>query len=71
MASAPTLPLVSVEEYLRTGYEHDMEFADGVLIERGIPTPAHSALQTIVAVHPVQLSQTASLRRHVNAGWSS
>lgn len=50
MASAPTLPLVSVEEYLRTGYEHDMEFADGVLIERGIPTPAHSALQTIVAV---------------------
>ena len=51
MASAPTLPLVSVEEYLRTGYEHDMEFVDGVLIERGIPTPAHSALQTIVAVH--------------------
>jgi len=49
MASAPTLPLVSVEEYLRTGYEHDMEFVEGVLIERGMPTPAHSALQTIVA----------------------
>ena len=51
MASAPTVPLVSVEEYLNTSYEHDMEFVDGVLVERGMPTPAHSALQMIVGSH--------------------
>lgn len=34
-------PLVSVDEYLNTSYEHDMEFVEGVLVERGILTPAH------------------------------
>lgn len=51
MAIAPTLPLVSVEEYLNSTYEHDVEFVDGVLIERGMPTPAHSALQVIVGAY--------------------
>ena len=32
MATAPTLPLVSVEEYLRTSYEPNCEYIDGVLI---------------------------------------
>jgi Uma2 family endonuclease len=49
--NAPTLPLVSVEEYLNTSYEHDMEFVDGVLIERGMPTPAHGTLQAIISEH--------------------
>jgi Uma2 family endonuclease len=51
MATAPTLPLVSVEEYLNTSYEHDMEFVDGVLLERSMPTPAHARLQMIVGSH--------------------
>lgn len=51
MASAPTLPLVPVEEYLNTSYEHGVEFVDGVLVERGMPTPQHSALQIIVGAH--------------------
>ena len=51
MATAPTQPLVSVEEYLNTSYEHDVEFVDGLLIERGMPTPAHATLQLIVGEH--------------------
>lgn len=48
MATAPPVPLVPVEEYLNTSYEHDMEFVDGVLIERAMPTPAHATLQLIL-----------------------
>ena len=50
MASAPTRPLVPVDEYLNTVYEHDMEYVDGVLVERGMPTIAHSLLQKLVLV---------------------
>lgn len=48
MATAPTLPLVSVDEYLNSSYEPDMEFVDGVLIPRGMPTIAHSLLQKLL-----------------------
>jgi Uma2 family endonuclease len=48
MASAPTLPLVSVDEYLNTSYQPDLEYVDGVLVERGIPTLAHSLLQRLL-----------------------
>jgi Uma2 family endonuclease len=51
MATAPTQPLVSVEEYLNTSYEHDVEFVDGVLVERGMPAPAHATLQAILIEH--------------------
>jgi Uma2 family endonuclease len=51
MATAPTFPAVSVEEYLNTSYEHDVEFVDGVLVDRGMPTPAHAALQAIISEH--------------------
>jgi Uma2 family endonuclease len=51
MATVPTVPLVSVDEYLNTSYEHDVEFVDGVLVERAMPTPAHAALQTIISIH--------------------
>jgi Uma2 family endonuclease len=45
------MPPVLVEDYLNTSYEHDMEFVDGVLVERGMPTPTHARLQVIVAAH--------------------
>ena len=48
MASAPALPLVSVDEYLNTSYEQDMEYVDGILVERGMPTIAHNLLERIL-----------------------
>ena len=34
MAVVPTIPLVSPDEYLTSGYHPDMEYVDGVLVER-------------------------------------
>lgn len=51
MASVPTSPLVPIEEYLNTSYEHDVEYVDGVLVERSLPTPAHGLLQSLIAGH--------------------
>lgn len=48
MASAPTLPFVSVEEYLITSYEPDMEYVDGVLVERGEHTVPHNLLDKML-----------------------
>ena len=62
MASAPTLPLVSVEEYLNTSYEHDMEFVDGVLVERSMPNEFHSLLQAILLYHFRQIEKEYSLK---------
>jgi Uma2 family endonuclease len=43
-----TSALVSLEEYLNTSYEPDMEFVDGALVERNVGTQRHSRLQRIV-----------------------
>ena len=51
MAGLPASPLVSVDEYLNTSYEHDVEFVNGALVERGMPTPVHSILQGCVYHH--------------------
>lgn len=48
MSTAPTLPLVPIEEYLKSSWRPDMEFVDGVLMERSMPTIAHSLLQIIL-----------------------
>ena len=44
MAALPGSPLVPVDEYLNSSYSPDMEYVDGVLVERNVGTPAHSAL---------------------------
>jgi len=49
MAVAPIPPIVTVDEYLNSSYRPDLEFVDGVLIERAMPTVPHSLLQVIVA----------------------
>ena len=36
MAALPNSPLLSVEEYLNTTYDPDVEFVDGVLVERNV-----------------------------------
>lgn len=41
-----------VEEYLATRYpDGDREYLDGVVVERNVGTPGHSALQKILIVH--------------------
>jgi Uma2 family endonuclease len=52
MAALPSPPLVPVEEYLATSYpDGDREYLDGVVMERNVGTPGHSALQKILIVH--------------------
>jgi Uma2 family endonuclease len=46
MAALPDSPLVSVEEYLRTSYDPDVEFVDGVLVERNGGDWLHSLVQS-------------------------
>lgn len=48
MAALPNSPLVPVEKYLNSGYRPDMEYVDGLLQERSLPTIAHSLLQMIL-----------------------
>ena len=40
---------ISLDEYLSATYEPDMEFVNGVLVERNVGTQRHGRLQTIVA----------------------
>ena len=39
---------MDVEQYLRTSYEHDPEFIDGVIKERPMPTRLHAFTQALV-----------------------
>jgi Uma2 family endonuclease len=39
-------PVVSLEEYLRTSYDPDVEFVDGVLVERSVGEWLHSRVQS-------------------------
>jgi Uma2 family endonuclease len=49
MATQPALDHpISVEEYLSTVYEHDCEFVDGALEERGLGEFEHAYLQGII-----------------------
>lgn len=48
MATAPTLPFVSVEEFLGTAYEPHCEYIDGVLVAKAMPDYLHSKLQKLL-----------------------
>src|SRR5262245_27958542 len=43
--------LISEAEYLRTSYEPDCEFEDGVLIERNVGTRKHGKVQAMLATY--------------------
>jgi Uma2 family endonuclease len=59
MAALPT-SLISVEEYLNTSYpDGDREFLDGLVVERNVGTPGHSALQKILIVHLAAFEKSA------------
>jgi Uma2 family endonuclease len=45
MAASAVVPFVSVEEYLRSDPQPDMDYADGVMEERNLGELEHSSLQ--------------------------
>ncbi len=50
MATASALPkLISIEEYLASSYEPDLEFVDGVLEEKNMGEWEHSFLQAAIS----------------------
>jgi Uma2 family endonuclease len=51
MATAPTLPLVSVDEYLNSCWHPDKEYIDGHLVDRSMPNELHSLLQVILIAY--------------------
>lgn len=48
MATAPTVALVSVDDYLNTTYRPDVEYVDGLLVEKGMLTEFHQLLSAIL-----------------------
>lgn len=40
--------LISAEQYLHTSFEHDAEFVEGRIVERGVPTYEHSIVQVFL-----------------------
>lgn len=44
VAAQPNPPLVPVDEYLNSSYHPDVEYVNGVLEQRGMPTVAHGVL---------------------------
>src|SRR6266699_4902840 len=54
----PTASVVSLDEYLQTNYDPDMEYMDGVLIGRNVGTQIHGKLQLIAGAHFHQMRKT-------------
>jgi Uma2 family endonuclease len=52
-----TSVLVPIEEYLRTAYDPDREYVDGVLVERNVGEYHHSAVQALIAGYFLLLRQ--------------
>ncbi len=50
MAALPLPPFVTVEEYLHSSFEVDMDYVDGVLEERNFGERDHADLQTQLAI---------------------
>lgn len=59
MATATNIPL---SEYLTTSYEHDPEWVDGELRERGMPDEYHSAIQMFFIAYFERLRRELHVR---------
>jgi Uma2 family endonuclease len=72
MAAAPTLPLVSVEEYLRTDYEIPCEYVDGVLVEKHVGKRTHGLLQgklyALLEQQEKQRNVRVYIEQHIQVG---
>src|SRR5688572_23890239 len=55
MATAPNLPAISEEEYLRTEYEPNCEYLDGVLVPKPLPDRIHSRLQALITAYLISV----------------
>jgi Uma2 family endonuclease len=53
---------ISLDEYLSTTYEPDMEFVDGLLVERNVGTQRHSLLQSLVIIYFGQYRKSHRIR---------
>jgi Uma2 family endonuclease len=60
MGTASTL--VSLDEYLKSAYEPDKEFVDGVLLERHVGTQRHGMLQALLAMFFGQYRKSHKIR---------
>ena len=59
MATAVMIPL---EQYLSTSYEHDCEWIEGEIRERGMPDEYHSAIQMFLLQYFANLRQDLGVR---------
>ncbi len=50
--------VVTVEEYLRTSYDPDREYVDGVVLERNVGEKDHSRLQALLTTYLVSREKT-------------
>lgn len=48
MSAEPSATLISEEEYLRTDYEPNCEYVDGVVVPKALPNATHYALQGLL-----------------------
>src|SRR5205807_9063578 len=62
-----TASLVSLEEYLNSSYEPDMDFVDGVLLRRNVGTPRHALLQLIAGSYLRQHRKSHRIQVFVEA----
>ena len=58
---------VTVNEYLNTSYEPDMEFVDGTLVERNVGTQPHGLCMSIVAVQLCENEQSYPIKVFTSA----
>src|SRR5690242_12629804 len=57
-----TATSVTLDEYLNTSYESDMEFVDGILVRRNVGAPLHGLLQVSVPAYFHQFRQSHRLK---------
>jgi Uma2 family endonuclease len=54
--------MISVDDYLAASYpDGDREYLDGVVVERNVGTPGHSALQKILIVHLARFEKSLQI----------
>jgi Uma2 family endonuclease len=54
----PPAALVPLEEYLHSSFEHDCEYVDGVILERGMPLKPHAKIRRNLIAFFVSLEGT-------------
>jgi Uma2 family endonuclease len=57
-----TATLISLDEYLNTSYEPDMDFIEGALVRRNVGTQRHGLLQSIVVIFFGQQQKSHRIR---------